>query len=233
MYLHSEHVFLFHLLLNFISCHTMALTSQFQPLVIPRDSDEFVKSFTLSSYNSPEASQARAFFHQYGFVVISNVFTPEQCNDTITDIWNVIESLAGQSVRHDKQLWTQVYVPLYYLILFFLNFMHNFLFPYYFRLWSKTGIIDEGIIGDESLWTRQILLNRQTVALHTAFASILGTENLLVNHDRYGMFRPTKEHPERSTLTNLHLDMNPWLYISGLFSCLLRHSTIFSVVYML
>ncbi|CAF3687392.1 unnamed protein product [Rotaria sp. Silwood1] len=27
------------------------------------------------------------------------------------------------------------------------------------------------------------------------------------------MFRPTKEHPERATITNLHLDMNPWNYI--------------------
>ncbi|CAF3607368.1 unnamed protein product [Rotaria sp. Silwood1] len=75
------------------------------------------------------------------------------------------------------------------------------------------GIPGGGILGLESLWTRQILLNRQTPALHTAFATIYGTENLLVNHDRYGMFRPTKEHPERATITNLHLDMNPWNYI--------------------
>ncbi len=88
---------------------------------------------------------------------------------------------------------------------------------HYFRLWSRTGLVQEGIIGDASLWTRQILLNRQTPALHTAFATILGTENLLVNQDRYGMFRPAKEHHERATMTNLHLDMNPWNYIEGLF----------------
>ncbi|CAF1568674.1 unnamed protein product [Rotaria magnacalcarata] len=166
----------------------MGASSQFRPLDIPKDSDGFVKSFTLSCYNCSKASEARAFFEEYGFVVISNVFTPEQCNDTISDIWNVIESLVVQPVRNDKQLWTQ-------------------------ELWSKTGILDEGIVGWESLWTRQILFNRQTPALHTAFASVLGTENLLVSHDRYGMFRPTKEHPERATATNLHLDMNPWLYI--------------------
>jgi len=85
--------------------------------------------------------------------------------------------------------------------------------------------VQEGIIGNASLWTRQILLNRQTPALHTAFATILGTENLLVNHDRYGMFRPAKEHPERATMTNLHLDMNPWNHIEGLllfFFCIIR-----------
>ncbi|CAF2858279.1 unnamed protein product [Rotaria sp. Silwood2] len=78
--------------------------------------------------------------------------------------------------------------------------------------WRKTGLVQEGIIGGASLWTRQILFNRQTPALHAAFAAILQTENLLVNHDRYGMFRPVKEHPERATMTNLHLDMNPWSY---------------------
>ncbi|CAF3309439.1 unnamed protein product, partial [Rotaria socialis] len=141
----------------------MSTSSQFQPLVIPKDSDGFVKSFTLSSYNCPEASKARAFFQEYGFVVIANVYTPEQCNDTISDIWNVIESFVETSVRNKEELWNQ-------------------------QLWIRTGIVSEGIIGDASLWTRQILLNRQTPALHTAFASVLGTENLLVNQDRYGMF---------------------------------------------
>ncbi|CAF3309430.1 unnamed protein product [Rotaria socialis] len=186
----------------------MGATSQFRPLDIPTDSDGFVKSFTLSSYNCSEANEARAFFQEYGFIVISNVFTPEQCNDTISDIWNVIESLVTQSVRNDEQLWTQTCVLFYFFYL-----TYNFRLPYYLRLWSKTGILDEGIVGWESLWTRQILFNRQTPALHTAFSSVLGTENLLVSHDRYGMLRPAKKHPERSTTTNLHLDMNPWLYI--------------------
>ena len=82
-------------------------------------------------------------------------------------------------------------------------------------MWNRTGLVSEGIIGSASLWTRQILLNRQTPALHRAFAAILGTEDLLVNHDRYGMFRPTQQYPNRTTMTNLHLDMNPWNYIEG------------------
>jgi hypothetical protein len=83
------------------------------------------------------------------------------------------------------------------------------------RLWSRTGLVIEGIIGDASLWTRQSLLNRQTPNLYTAFATILDTDNLLVNHDRYGMFRPAKRYAERATTTNLHLDMNPWSYMAG------------------
>jgi hypothetical protein len=75
--------------------------------------------------------------------------------------------------------------------------------------------VQEGLIGCASLWTRQILLNRQTPALHAAVAAILGRENLLVNHGRYAMFRPAKEYPERATMTNLHLDLNPWSYFEG------------------
>ena len=90
-----------------------------------------------------------------------------------------------------------------------------------FSLWSRTGILNEGIIGHSSLCTRQILLNQQTPALHAAFAAILGSEDLLVNLGRYGMLRPAKEHSERATITNLHLDMNPWRYFEGWFYCLL------------
>jgi hypothetical protein len=65
--------------------------------------------------------------------------------------------------------------------------------------------------------------------LHTAFAAILGTENLLVNQGRYGMFRPVKEHPERATMTNLHLDINPWRYFEGLFFSLLCSLVLFLI----
>jgi hypothetical protein len=92
-----------------------ASTDKFQPLLVPRDAEGFVKGFTLSNYNCPEAHEARTFFEQFGFVVIANVFTPEQCADTISDIWNVIESLIGKSIRHDEKLWTSEYVPFTFL----------------------------------------------------------------------------------------------------------------------
>ena len=46
-----------------------------------------------------------------------------------------------------------------------------------------TGFPELGILGGETFWTRQILLNRQTPALHAAFAAVLGTNHLLFNHD--------------------------------------------------
>jgi len=186
-------------------------TTQFIPPLVPRDSEGYVKTFTLSNCDHPEVDEAREFFDKFGFVVIANVFTAEQCADTISDIWNVIESFVGASIQNDERLWHAEYVLQHVFRSFFVNAL------YHCRNWKKTGLVQEGIIGHSSLWTRQILLNRQIPALHAAFAAILKTENLLVNHGRYGMFRPVKEHPERATMTNLHLDMNPWCYFEGLF----------------
>ncbi|CAF2269026.1 unnamed protein product [Rotaria magnacalcarata] len=163
-------------------------TEKFQPPTVPRDSEGFVKSFNLSSYDCPEADDACAFFDQYGFVVIANVFTPKQCAETISDIWNVVESFAEQSIRNDENLWDA-------------------------QRWRRTGHEQVGLVGNASLWARQIILNRQTPALHTAFATVLGTRKLLANHDRYALFRPAQMHSERETMTNLHLDMNPWIYL--------------------
>lgn len=80
--------------------------NMFQPPVIPRDSEGYVKSFLIDDLNSIEAKEARAFFEEYGFVVIANVFTSVQCKETISDIWNVIESRVNDKVRNDETLWT-------------------------------------------------------------------------------------------------------------------------------
>lgn len=80
-------------------------SDSFQPPSVPRDSEGYVKSFTLSSVDCLEAAEARAFFDQYGFVVIANVFTAAECLATIDDIWNVIESCAGKRIRDNEESW--------------------------------------------------------------------------------------------------------------------------------
>jgi hypothetical protein len=95
----------------------------FLPPPVPRDSEGYVKAFTLSNCDHPEVREASEFFDEFGFVVIANVFTSEQCVDTISDIWNVIESFVGQPVRNDEKLWTPEYILLHVLFfhMFFLN----------------------------------------------------------------------------------------------------------------
>ena len=83
--------------------------TQFVPPPVPRDTEGYVKAFTLSHCDHQEVHEAREFFDKFGFVVIANVFTTEQCADTISDIWNVIESFAQLSLRNDEELWTEQY----------------------------------------------------------------------------------------------------------------------------
>ena len=50
--------------------------------------------------------------------------------------------------------------------------------------------------------------------VYNAFACILNEKNLLVNHDRWAMYRPTKLFPKLKTRDNVHLDFNPRLYLN-------------------
>jgi len=54
------------------------------------------------------------------------------------------------------------------------------------------------------------------------FSAVLDRKDLMVNHDRYGLFRPTSgvQFPDGirnkfswKTTRNLHLDVNPWTYV--------------------
>ena len=92
--------------------------SKFQPLTVPRDAEGFVQSFDINNNEQSEIEKARAFFDEYGFVVFSNVYTPEECAATIDDIWNVIESSTRQSLRHDDKLWQNKFVHLSKIFLF-------------------------------------------------------------------------------------------------------------------
>lgn len=50
----------------------------------------------------------------------------------------------------------------------------------------------------EPVFTKQSLLNRQNSKLKRAFAILFDSEDLVVSHDRYCLFRPTKNVEIRS-----------------------------------
>ena len=54
------------------------------------------------------------------------------------------------------------------------------------------GTISNISLGEPSVFTKQALLNRTNPKLHKACSILLNRSDLLVNHDRYGFFRPTK-----------------------------------------
>jgi len=98
--------------------------------------------------------------------------------------------------------------------------------------WSAAPNNQEGILGHASIFTERAMLNRQNENLYKVHCALYGTKDLMVNQDRYGFFTPTEniavpqqnqqkkdspveyiQLPQRKTVTNLHLDMNPWNYV--------------------
>jgi len=100
--------------------------------------------------------------------------------------------------------------------------------PETWATWPSSGMEKYGMPTREPVFERPFLMNRQNPRLLRAFSTILGKENLLVNHDRCCLFRPTRRVPfkggERDmphwrTGHNLHLDLNPWKYVDQENSC--------------
>lgn len=160
---------------------------------IPKDSEDYLQSFSLN-----EEEEIKKFFTEYGFVIIRDVLSKEDCKLTIDEMWSILE---GYDIKRDDiETWDN-------------------------RNWRRTGIFSEGILGGDPFFTPQALKNRQNPNLHKAFSLVLGTDKLFVNHDRYGLFRPTKnvptsqnsstfvDHKDWKTQPNIHLDMNPWGFI--------------------
>lgn len=147
---------------------------------LPRDESDysFVKSFSIK-----ETNEIQDFFHQYGFVVIHKVLTPEQCEATRAEMFDHIEKLCATFDRNNKNTWAE---------------------------WKSESF---GMSGKEPVFTLQVLRNRQNENVYQAFATILNNEKLLTNHDRWAIYRPTLICGEKfKTPDNIHLDLNPWRF---------------------
>lgn len=95
--------------------------------------------------------------------------------------------------------------------------------------WPKAGMEKYAMPLREPNFEPTFLHNRQSPNLLRAFSHLLGREDLLVNHDRTCLFRPTRQvpcgdgsardMPQWRTDRNLHFDLNPWRYADLRFSC--------------
>jgi ectoine hydroxylase-related dioxygenase (phytanoyl-CoA dioxygenase family) len=68
------------------------------------------------------------------------------------------------------------------------------------------------------IFSPQICKNRCNPNIHTAFSTVMGTRHLMLSHDRFTIYRPTKrcvDGPQFSTRTNLHLDIDPWRFLAN------------------
>eukprot|EP01100_Stratorugosa_tubuloviscum_P001876 TRINITY_DN1427_c0_g1_i1.p1 TRINITY_DN1427_c0_g1~~TRINITY_DN1427_c0_g1_i1.p1 ORF type:complete len:353 (-),score=94.53 TRINITY_DN1427_c0_g1_i1:3-1061(-) len=151
----------------------------------------------VQSFTVDQVHQYKQFFEEFGFIVIRDVLNNEQNEKTIREIWNFIENNSSYK-RTNVLSW-------------------NTKFP---------GIASAGILSINPIFLQAALENRQNENIYQVFSCLMERQDLLVNHDRYGFFRPTKnvqidnsnnivpqtDFPQWKTKTNLHLDMNPWRY---------------------
>ncbi|AYV85468.1 MAG: phytanoyl-CoA dioxygenase family protein [Satyrvirus sp.] len=145
----------------------------------PVDEDDyrFIKSFNANQISNPDAIN---FFDEYGFIVVRDVLTREECQMTIDEMFSYIEKNYEGFDRNNLNTWEK---------------------------WPDSSY---GMPSKKPQFTPQILKNRQNPNIYNVYSSLLGTPNVLVNHDRWAIYRPTKLVGDKyKTKENIHLDICP------------------------
>ncbi|GAM20633.1 hypothetical protein SAMD00019534_038080 [Acytostelium subglobosum LB1] len=166
---------------------------------VPKDGDGYSWSFSLDQFDETAMVAAgnnvqnnpQEFFNRFGFVVVRDVLTGDDCDRTVSEIFDIIESKSPRFKRNDRSTWDH--------------------FP------TEESIMQYGSPSRPPIFTRQFLMNRQNPRVYRVFAELLKNPDLMVNNDRCCFFRPTVNtpgvalgKPEWSTKSNVHLDMNPF-----------------------
>ncbi|KAJ3056413.1 WD repeat-containing protein 26 [Rhizophlyctis rosea] len=163
----------------------------FKAPYLPRDDEGYTVSFLPN-----ETEHIAEFFDEYGVVVIRDVLSPADCEASVSEMFEIVESNSTFR-RNDASTWDS---------------------------WPANSIPQYGNISRAPIFTPQFLKNRANPTLHSVISTLLGRDDLIVNHDRAGLMRPTtnvqtspttnSDFPRWSTKPNLHLDMNPWTWLS-------------------
>eukprot|EP01132_Coremiostelium_polycephalum_P008265 gene8265-10155_t len=168
--------------------------------IVPIDGEGYTKSFTIEDINQrnqlPKNQNENPieFFNHYGFLVVRDCLAGEECDKTVSEIFDIIESKSPSFKRNQISTWDH--------------------FP------QDDSIVQYGSPSRPSVFKHQFMMNRQNPNIYKVFAAILQNEDLMVNHDRCCFFRPTTNvtingnivpfKKEWTTKDNVHLDMNPF-----------------------
>jgi ectoine hydroxylase-related dioxygenase (phytanoyl-CoA dioxygenase family) len=163
--------------------HNEKLIQKIQEFYIPKEQN----GVYCDSFSIKQEKEMKEFFDKFGFVVIENCLTQEECQSTLDEYFDTIEKFNNKFDRKNMETWSN---------------------------WPKKGIEKYGQISRDPYFMKQCLRNRQNENIYKAFSILLDKKDLIVNHDRGSLFRPTEINSSWKTSLNLHLDMNPfdWLY---------------------
>jgi len=145
----------------------------------------------VKSFGVEEKEEMKNFFDTYGVVVVHNCLSVEECKRSYDEIWEFVERRCSAR-RGDPTTWN-----------------------------SWPALAKLGILGNDTVLSKQFCENRQNPNLYKAFANILGSEKLYMVVGRASMMRPTKtvegiesepvDCPMWKTIENwLHWDANLW-----------------------
>lgn len=173
-------------------------TSSFERVI--NDSKPFPKDIV-----DADGGEDLAFFARYGFVVYENVLSAAECAATRDEIFGELERVYGDtSTAHSTPLGGPA-------------FKRDD-----FKTYVSLPIETYGLAPDPAVFTPRCVANRQNETVAKCLARVLRvddpSEDLLVSHDRWCVFRPTRDvpgvgdRPDWKTRANLHLDLNPWTY---------------------
>ena len=164
----------------------------------PVDNEGFIKAF-----NQNQLKEGKEFFSEFGFMVIENALTSQQCEDSINDIWEYLEQEKWRSSLAPKKLEVSRANPNTW--------------------WVENGwpssLSSEGILGGPPVFTKQAIKVRMNKLLFEIGKLFYESDQIIISHDRYGLFRPTKKVSDGfkwMTDYNVHIDMNPWKYFDPL-----------------
>ena len=179
-------------------------TSSFERVI--NDSKPFPKDIV-----DADGGEDLAFFARYGFVVYENVLSAAECAATRDEIFGELERVYGASTAFGAPTAhssTPLGGP---------AFKRDD-----FKTYVSLPIETYGLAPDPAVFTPRCVANRQNETVAKCLARVLRvddpSEDLLVSHDRWCVFRPTRDvpgvgdRPDWKTRANLHLDLNPWTY---------------------
>lgn len=162
------------------------------------DENGYMKSFSVE-----EPQEYKEFFDKYGFVVIRDVVTDEDCSISHDEIWESLRAQDEGIDRNEPNTWSEEHWPK--TICRRGGFMGKF--PY----WKRMNNLKKTFVAVQP----QAWKNRENVNIYNALSTVLGTKRLWGSIDRYGIMRPTQKeldiNEDWSTKEQwLHWDLSPF-----------------------
>lgn len=163
------------------------------------EEDGYMKSFAVN-----EVEEYKAFFEKYGFVVIDDILSSNDCEKSCEEVWSFLQHHDESIDKSNPSTWSEQHWPK--------NICRNGGFMGKFPYWKRLTNLNETFTSKQP----QAWKNRENPDVYQAFAEILSTPKLWTSVDRYGVMRPqtTSELKEKENWSTkkewLHWDLSPF-----------------------